>query len=243
LEKGFASFSAKDLQSLSTGEAICRVERSDRDFNLSVLLPPDVDPSAVTQVRQQVITASRNKYATPRADIEKMLTATGTLAHENATIEKHSPQTPAQEKPSPQPLTNVVLPAPVPSPPPAARTEPPRVKSATVLPELGRGGAQHQAIQRRLKKAAEEVGFRSTIEKPVLEGRGSIDLLLERQDQTIACEISVTTTIDQEVRNVIKCLKAGYTRVVVVSIDEAHREKIKSGLAGSLGAEIAAQVA
>ena len=242
LEKGFASFTAKDLQSLSTGEAVCRVERSDRDFNLDVFLPTDVDPAAAAQVRQQVITASRNKYGTPREDVEKMLTATATGTHENVVIEKDSPQIPAAKRPSPPPTTKKVSPASAPSLPTVAHFEPTNVKPPTVLPDLGRGGAQHQAIQRRLKKAAEEVGFRSTIEKAVLEGRGSIDLLLERHDQTIACEISVTTTVDHEVGNVIKCLKAGFSRVVVVSIDEAHREKIRSGLAGSLGNDIAARV-
>ncbi|MBS1619675.1 MAG: ATP-binding protein, partial [Bacteroidetes bacterium] len=36
LEKGFKSFSEEDLLNLPTGEAICRVGRSDMDFNLSV---------------------------------------------------------------------------------------------------------------------------------------------------------------------------------------------------------------
>jgi hypothetical protein len=57
------------------------------------------------------------------------------------------------------------------------------------------------------RQAAEELGFRSVIEKPVLEGQGSVDLWLERPGQTIACEISISTTIDHEVRKVAKCLK------------------------------------
>jgi len=53
-----------------------------------------------------------------------------------------------------------------------------------------------------MKTAAEALGFRGIIEKEVLGGQGSVDLLLERQDQTIACEISISTTIDHEVGNV-----------------------------------------
>src|ERR1700740_1375479 len=34
LEYGFAIFKAKDLQNLAVGEAICRMERAEYDFNL-----------------------------------------------------------------------------------------------------------------------------------------------------------------------------------------------------------------
>jgi len=73
LENGFTSFDARDLQNLGTGSAICRVERSDFDFNLSVpnaVYPPDTE--AATR-RREVIAASRAKYATPRAQIEAAL--------------------------------------------------------------------------------------------------------------------------------------------------------------------------
>ena len=71
----------------------------------------------------------------------------------------------------------------------------PHRTAASVKPQpprdLGRGGAQHQAIQKRIKEAAEELGFRSVIEKPVLDGQGSVDLWLERAGLSIACEISI----------------------------------------------------
>ena len=43
LEDGFSHFNAKDLQNLGVGEAICRMERSEYDFNLktSPLATPD----------------------------------------------------------------------------------------------------------------------------------------------------------------------------------------------------------
>jgi hypothetical protein len=117
---------------------------------------------------------------------------------------------------------------------PAIKHEPPR--------DLGRGGAQHQAIQQRIKEAAEELGFRSVIEKPVLDGQGSVDLWLERTGQTIACEISISTTIDHEVRNVAKCLKAGVPKVMVICLDEERLRKIGNAVSGSLGSELAARV-
>ena len=50
LAEGFSFFEAKDLRNLETGQAVCRVERSDFDFNLIVPLPvePDKDATAAT---------------------------------------------------------------------------------------------------------------------------------------------------------------------------------------------------
>jgi len=59
---------------------------------------------------------------------------------------------------------------------------------------------------------------------------------------TIACEISITTTIDHEVGNVVKCLKAGFSNIAVVCLDERHLEKIRAAVSGSLGAEVATRV-
>ncbi|MBU6427325.1 type IV secretion system DNA-binding domain-containing protein [Patescibacteria group bacterium] len=126
---------------------------------------------------------------------------------------------------------------------PAAPAAPaPHVEAKAPLKQpadLGRGGAQHQAIQHRLKQAAEALGFRSTVEKPILDGQGSVDLLLERADQIIACEISITTTIDHEVGNVAKCLKAGFLKIAVVCVDEDRLRKIAAAVSGSLGPEAA----
>ncbi len=70
LDSGFSYFDAKDLQSLGTGEAICRMERADYDFNLQTPLPPDVDRAEADQKRQRLVALSREKYAVPRANVE-----------------------------------------------------------------------------------------------------------------------------------------------------------------------------
>ena len=69
LENGFSHFEARDLQNLETGEAICRIERSDFDFNLAVRMP---EPAADNEDarREEVIAASRSTYGRSRADIE-----------------------------------------------------------------------------------------------------------------------------------------------------------------------------
>src|SRR5229473_2536212 len=82
LESGFSFFEARDLQNLETGQAICRIEKADFDFNLSIPLSQEVDLDKAERTRQAVIAASRAKYATPRAEIEAALSAN--LIVENA---------------------------------------------------------------------------------------------------------------------------------------------------------------
>lgn len=115
-------------------------------------------------------------------------------------------------------------------------------KAPSAPADLGQGGAQHQVIQQRVKQAAEGLGFRSIIRRQIPDGRGSVDLLLERPGQTFACEISVATTIDHEVGNVAKCLKAGFPNIAVICVDEERLRKIEAAVAGSLGSELAARV-
>jgi hypothetical protein len=138
---------------------------------------------------------------------------------------------------APQPVAPVI-----PETAPPAPKKPEQAFEPKPLPDLGRGGIQHQAIQKRIKGAAESLGFRSTIEAEVLDGKGSVDLLLERAGQIIACEIAITTTIDHEVGNVAKCLKAGFPRVAVIAVDEDRLRKIASAVSGSLGESAADRV-
>ena len=97
-------------------------------------------------------------------------------------------------------------------------------------------------MQRRIKEAAEALGFRSVIEKQIPGSQESVDLMLERGDQKIACEISVTTTIDHEFGNVAKCLKAGLPYVAIICVNADRLEKIAAAVSGSLGSEAATRV-
>jgi hypothetical protein len=99
---------------------------------------------------------------------------------------------------------------------------------------MGRGGAQHQSIQQRLKAIAEELGFRATIEKEVLDGQGSIDLALEKEGYAIACEVTITTTTDHKFGNIQKCLKEGFTAVAVISPSEERLRKIEEAAKAGL---------
>lgn len=245
---GFSSFDAHDLQNLNTGQAICRLERSDADFNLTVPLLESPDHDLAAQRREQATTRSREKYSILRSEVEAELRQRLALKTESdqppKAETKKKADAPVVSKPEPPPEEPSAPEAPKPTPPP----EPPvpvaaTPKSPSETPrDMGRGGAQHKAVQKRLKEAAESLGFRSVIEKPVLDGQGSVDLYLERAHQNIACEISFTTTIDHEVKNVIKCLKAGLPKVTIICVDKERLRKIAEAVAGSLGSEMAARV-
>jgi hypothetical protein len=67
-----------------------------------------------------------------------------------------------------------------------------------------------------------------TLEKPVLDGLGIVDLVLERRGgEPIACEISVTTSPDHELQNAQKCLAAGFTHVFLVAPDKETLGRVR----------------
>ena len=238
LADGFESFDAKSLKNLEKYHAIARIERNDWDFNLALRKPELPSLEDADRRKSEVVVASRATYGTPRAEVEAAWLASLGLA-----TPPNEPPENCGAKPNPTP----VKPNPPTSEPPKpsevpTQAVPETCETPSVVRDLGRGGAQHQAIQKRIKEAAEALGFRGVIEKPVLDGLGSIDLFLERQGQSIACEISISTTIDHEVGNVAKCLKAGLSAVAVICLTDERLQKIRQAVSGSLGAEAAKRV-
>ncbi len=77
------------------------------------------------------------------------------------------------------------------------------------------------------------------MEQEVLEGAGAIDLVLVRGEITIACEVTVTTTIDHEVGNIAKCVKAEFANIAVVSASAKKLSDIKAAVLASLGTKVA----
>lgn len=92
---------------------------------------------------------------------------------------------------------------------------------------MGRGGPRHIELQKLIKEAAEERGFRASIEEQILDGAGQVDVSLSRGPLRIACEISVTTRRSQELGNVEKCLAAGYDELIVVASSDRQVASLK----------------
>lgn len=101
---------------------------------------------------------------------------------------------------------------------------------------------QHRYLQSLIKKVAEDKGYKATIEQAVLDGQGKIDVALERNGKKIACEISVTSTDEQELKNIEKCLAAGYEKVILCSPDKKTLEAVKSLVTDKIGASALAKM-
>lgn len=146
---------------------------------------------------------------------------------------------PEEEQPEPPPQVTVeiqqkpVRPEPKAEPPPY---DPPPRPEATPPPaerELGKGGQKHRYLQNLVKGLGEQQGFRATVEAPI--SGGQVDVLLEREDVTVAVEVSVSTPVEWERQNLAKCLRAGFPHVVLVLAKSAktartYRERVIESL-------------
>jgi predicted DNA-binding transcriptional regulator AlpA len=213
LVDGFSFFGAKDLQNLSVGEAIVRMERAEYDFNLKTVPMSSVEPSLAASRREKIVTSSRERYARSREEVEVAIRA----GREAAEPEVGSGGKRARLR--------------VEIPLPAAKDVPGgRPQEQTFEPQApGRGGEHHKYLQQLIKRWAEGRGYQVTLEKPVLDGLGIIDVVLEKSGLApIACEISITTPVEHELKNAEKCLVAGYEHVFLVAPDKDALARVRA---------------
>ncbi len=209
LAEGFSFFEPSDLQNLSVGEAIARIERPESDFNLRTTRLQRIASDAAERRRTALTAASRAQFATPRAMIEAVLE--GSSGGEDLDARPPSEQPPRAK--SRHPDTNLV------------GSE--QLTADASLP--GRGGPRHKYLQSLVKRVAEARGYSVIVEKSVFDGHGHIDVALEREGLSIACEISVTTRIEHEIRNLAKCLSAGFHHAALVAPDQETAERARQG--------------
>ena len=107
------------------------------------------------------------------------------------------------------------------------------IKPLPVVPQ-GRGGHQHQYLQEIIKRMGNDRDYKATIEKQILGGLGQVDVVLERNGTSIACEISVTSTPEQELANIQKCLSAEFEHVILISTDQKTLTRVSDLAADSL---------
>jgi hypothetical protein len=208
LEEGFSHYGREDLQNLGTGQAICRVGGAENDFCLEVPWRPIPSDLESGRIAESVRSHSRKRYARPKAEIERELSAHVPKSEVAAEDDDSGAKEEAFTREDPQ-VSGVS-------------------REAVETPKTpGRGGAEHKALQQFVKQIAEGFGWRATIEKPVLGGRGHVDVALERGDLKIAVEISVTTPVEKEMENLRKCLEAGFNPVVMLCPDHNQRMRIK----------------
>lgn len=126
---------------------------------------------------------------------------------------------PAKAEPTPEPI-------PVPDTPPPMLDE---AADAQLEPQQrGRGGKAHVQTQNLIKSLANQYGWKADLEYQV--PGGAVDVWLGREGLSIACEITVSTPTDYELRNIEKCRAAGADEVWVISENEAKLAEIESAL-------------
>ncbi|MBN9483122.1 MAG: hypothetical protein BGO70_01120 [Bacteroidetes bacterium 43-93] len=211
---GFSYFEAEDLENLSTGEAIARIEQPNSDFTLSTIPLPELEADSAEATMQAVIQHSRDAYGTPKSVVEESLEFWGKSIKEKV----KEPLEAIQEVQKAEQVHTPFVPV-----------EVPKHESLTKKTET-----EHRYLQTLVKRMAESRGYKAIIEDPTPDGKGRVDVSLERAGKRIACEVSVTTGDDWEVHNVEKCLTAGYDQIIVCSTDVKHLHRIKEQLGNKL---------
>lgn len=92
----------------------------------------------------------------------------------------------------------------------------------------GKGGDLHKHLQASLKEQAEILGWKAVIEKRIPGSLEAVDIELQKGDLKVAVEISSTTKPIQEIRNIRKCLEAGYEYIVCVSPEDKRLANLKT---------------
>jgi hypothetical protein len=143
LADGFSFFEQRDFQNLAKGQTICRIERADADFNLSVPLPEEADEVITARRRDEVIKASREEYGRPRAEVEAAWRANLGTA------------TPLSEQPKPKssasPLPKVAESKPVPH---VAEVPKTTVEQPPETADAGEAESQHATIKKQIAAEA-----------------------------------------------------------------------------------------
>lgn len=222
---GFAHFDAQDLENLHTGEAIARIEQPANDFNLTTIPLPQISAETAEYIRDEVIRRSRNKYSTPMEIVEQSLSYPEKAAPaQKAELEVKAQAPPAMpiERTMPEIIENVYI--------PMARQAAKKIDT------------QHRYLQTLIKRMAESRGYKAMIEETTPDGKGRVDVSLEKDGKRIACEVSVTTDDAWEIHNVQKCLAAGYDFVIVCSKDLKNLERIRKQVADKCTAAEKAKV-
>lgn len=214
LQDGFSGFDHKDLQNLGKGEAIIRIEQPQYDCSLDTIPLEDVNMSTAQDSKDAIIEHCRMEYAELRVVVEQSLYESFTFDATD-TQEKEPVQSPKPvqtEVPKYEKKFSHIEP-----------TQPIEIIAETKEKDV----RDHRYFQTLIKKMAEARGYTATLEMQLPDGSGFIDVLLTKEGKTIAIEICNTTESEWEMRNIVKCIQAGYTHVISISGDIKQLEKIK----------------
>jgi hypothetical protein len=221
LQDGFSSFDHNDLQNLGKGEAIIRLEQPKYDCSLTTSPLNELDEEESDFIKECIVGFCRNRYASERSAVEEAL-------YNSFDIDTKRGQASPITEASPPVIPDSIL--------ATVEDTPDVIGSRKISPKevpvpgnapLPRDTSTHRYYQTLIKKMAESLGYTATIESLLPDGTGLVDVLLFKEDNTIAVEICHTTDAEWEMGNILKCLNAGYTQIVSLSEDERQLERIR----------------
>ncbi len=227
LSSGFSSFGEDDLQSLGVGEAIVRIGSSVNDCNLKTLTLEGIESAIAKVKREKVVSKTREQYGMPRVDVEK------SLEELLPNLNKRKKEKPKENQQSEETIIEKEITESNQSPKiendQDAQKTPFESKKETYLESQKKKerSKKHYQLQNYVKMIATQRGFKATIEE-VLKNDDRIDVTLQKYRLKIAIEISVTNSIDYEVKNIKKCIKAKYDFVLMLCDNETHLQNIKT---------------
>lgn len=224
LASGFSFFENRDLQNLGVGEAICRVERADFDFNVTVPRPTPISDEIASRRQQSIRDLTRSQYGTPRALVEAEILRSIDFDIAEAPREKTRKSPSAEHRKQTVEREDVAIPTRTPS-------KPELTKKPVESPP------NHEALKDEFQEVGEQHDYTVSREVPVLGGKGRIDLVFERGTQKIACEIGNTTSVDHEAANIRKCSNAGFQHIVMVAFNRNRLGKIRAAVGTSVDSE------
>lgn len=244
----YAHYDAADFTALPNLHALCRMERADEDFNFFIEHRSNLDRQEGQERLRVAVERSRAKYTVPRKKEEQPAAPTpesippspAQPAGEGGSTEAGTAESTSSSEPSEPP--NVLNEPGAALNPVQAHSDPHQaadvevpvggetvddVESPPPPPPLpGKGGAKHKELQNRIKLEAEKLGFRVFVESPIGTGHESVDVVLVRDQHRIAVEISATTSVDTELKNLQKCLNGSFTHIALLSESPLHQQRL-----------------
>jgi hypothetical protein len=233
LEDGFSYFDSTDLQNLGVGQAIVRVGQKDHDFNLSFSLLSKVEKATAEEKHHKVTDYCRSIYGVHQSKVEEILKnalRVQTVPSKATKAEKLE----IEDKPLTKPT--ISLPEKVIEKEKSdldLNVESQQFIAKEIEKEKQK---EHRYIQEYIKSVGEARNFKAVFEEPINDKTGKVDVSLLRDELKIACEISVTNTVEYEVQNIMKCLKANYPLIFMISNDSKHLNAIRELAATTINA-------
>lgn len=217
LQDGLSYFDSIDLQNLGRGEAIIRIEQPQYDCSLNIIPLQTIKEDIKKRNIDSVITHSRKLYAKERTEVEKLLFETHSFKSkdfEEVTEINKPVEINKEEK-----TKSVFIHSPQ-----------KEIKQAPVYEskkDIQGDTSTHRYLQTLVKKMAESRGYVATLEASLGLNKSLVDILLSKDNKTIAIEVSVSTDPNWEVGNILKCINAKFDEIVSLSGDPKQLEKIK----------------